>query len=98
MHEDEPHLPAPTLWPLGFALGIAVGLVGLIVDPVVIGSIGGAIAIVFGFLWVREATSDLRGHVPEVEPERRQPAAAAVAPSVGEQQTIPRSKFLEATT
>jgi Rieske Fe-S protein len=98
MHEDEPHLPAPTIWPLGFALGIAVGLVGLIVDPVVIGSIGAVIAIVFGFLWAREATSGMRGHVPEIEPERRQPAPVAAAPALGEKETVSRSKFLEATT
>ena len=33
IHDDEPHLPPPTLWPLGFAIGVAVLLVGLIVDP-----------------------------------------------------------------
>ena len=29
----EEHGPAPTLWPLGFAVGIAVALVGLIINP-----------------------------------------------------------------
>jgi Rieske Fe-S protein len=100
---DEPHIPLPTLWPLGFAVGIAVALVGLIVDPVVISSIGGAIAIVFGFLWAREATAELRGHEVAVEPETRElhgPAlAVATEPAVAEEpRKYPRSRFLEAAT
>ena len=50
---DEPHLPAPTLWPIGFAIGIVVALVGLIVNPKLISPIGAVIAIVFGVLWAR---------------------------------------------
>jgi Rieske Fe-S protein len=111
MHDDEPHLPPPTLWPLGFAIGIAVLLVGLIVDPKVIGSIGGAIAIVFGFLWTRDATAEMRGHQIVVEPERRDLAPAGTGqvgppatagpdamphPAPGER--FPRSKFLEFST
>jgi Rieske Fe-S protein len=111
IHDDEPHLPPPTLWPLGFAIGIAVILVGLIVDPMIIASIGGAIAIVFGFLWARDATAELRGHQIVVEPERREtveagagqigPPATAGGPAMpppapGER--FPRSKFLEFST
>jgi len=97
---DEVHLPPPTLWPLGFAIGIVVVLIGLIIDPTVISSIGGAIAIVFGVLWARDATAELRGHDVEIEPERRtlaEPEAEAAAePSQGE--TFPRSRFLEGAT
>jgi quinol---cytochrome c reductase iron-sulfur subunit, bacillus type len=89
-----PHLPAPTLWPAGFAVGIAVTLVGLIIDPLWISSIGGAIALVFGVLWARDATAGLRGGATEVEPERREPAAAG-PPAHG---TFARSKFLEGAT
>ena len=96
MNPEEMHEPSPTLWPIGFAIGVAVLLVGLIVDPVLLGSIGGAIAIVFGALWARDATSELRGRPVAIEPERRQPAAAhAVAPG---RERFPRSKFLEGTT
>jgi Rieske Fe-S protein len=108
---DDPHLPPPTLWPIGFAVGIAVVLVGLIVNPLWISSIGGAIALVFGFLWARDATTELRGHQLVVEPERRDlvqagageigpPATAGGAamppPEPGER--FARSRFLEATT
>jgi len=110
--DDQPHLPPPTLWPVGFAVGIAVVLIGLIVDPVVISSIGGAIVLVFGFLWARDATAELRGAPIVVEPERREmreaglgdarpiPAdvgeAAMPPPEPGER--FPRSRFLEGAT
>ena len=96
---DESNLPTPTLWPAGFAVGIAVALVGLIVDPLVISSIGAAIAIVFGFLWARDATAELRGHAVAVEPETRERAAAA-APVVPSATAVrfPRSRFLEGAT
>jgi Rieske Fe-S protein len=103
---DQSQLPSPTLWPVGFAVGIAVALVGLIVDPVIVSSIGGAIAIVFGFLWARGATSELRAQTVAVEPETRAlvdgapPAIAGEAgmprPAPGER--FPRSRFLEGTT
>jgi Rieske Fe-S protein len=107
-----PHLPPPTLWPIGFAVGIAVVLVGLIVNPTIISSIGGAITIVFGFLWIRDATAEYRGQPLHVEPETREIREAGVgdAPAVpahvGEAampppepgERFPRSKFLEAST
>jgi Rieske Fe-S protein len=108
MHEE--HGPAPTLWPLGFAVGIAVALVGLIVDPTVIASIGAAIAIVFGFLWARDATTEMRRHAPMVTAEVREatPAEVASAPAADEGEAampppqpgerFARSRFLEGAT
>ncbi len=102
------HGPPPTLWPLGFAIGIAVALVGLIVDPEWIASIGAGIAIVFGFLWARDATSEMRSHVPVVQAEVREmtpaetaalpPAAAAAAAPPASGEKFPRSRFLEGAT
>ena len=57
---SEPHLPSPTIWPFAFAGGIALILVGLIVNLWVT-VIGAVIAVVFGFLWIREATREVRG-------------------------------------
>ncbi len=96
---DEPQLPSPSLWPIGFAIGIAVILVGLIINPLWISTIGGAIALVFGILWARDATSELRGRPLAIPPEHREPAApsAAEAPSLSEQR-FPRNRFLEGTT
>jgi Rieske Fe-S protein len=101
LHE-EAHLPPPTLWPIGFAIGIVVLLVGLIIDPLLISSIGAAIAIVFGILWARDATAELRGEQVAVEPERRETAALADEPEgalVSAAETpVSRSVFLEGAT
>jgi Rieske Fe-S protein len=109
LHE-EAHLPPPTLWPIGFAIGIVVVLVGLVIDPTLISPIGGAIAVVFGFLWARDATAELRGHPLVVEPERRELREAGegmTAPPADQQGValvpvaetrITRSRLLEGAT
>jgi Rieske Fe-S protein len=109
-HGDRPHLPGPSLYPIGFAAGVACILVGLIVNPKIVAPIGAAIAIVFGFLWARDATMEYRGVAEPIEPERHEvppttqaapiPAdqgeAAMAEPEPGER--FPRSRFLEAST
>jgi Rieske Fe-S protein len=53
---DTHELPTPSLWPIGFAIGVACVLVGLVVSiPVLI--VGAVIALVFGLLWVRDLFS-----------------------------------------
>ena len=106
----EPHLPPPTLWPIGFAIGIVVVLVGLVINPELISSIGAVIAIVFGFLWARDATAELRGEALVVEPERRRTKEAGegmTAPPADQQgvalvavpeTAVTRSRFLEGAT
>jgi Rieske Fe-S protein len=91
---EKPHLPGPSLWPVGFAVGIACVLVGLVVSwPVA--AAGAVIALVFGFLWIRDVTSDVRGE-PQAEPE------PSPAPVVVEDEEYPstysRNKFLELST
>ena len=95
---ETPHLPPPSLWPLGFAVGIACILTGLVVSTIV-AVVGAAIAIVFGFLWIRDVTKPVRTPAAEVEPEARTAAAPAVA-RVDEDgsATYPRSTFLSAAT
>jgi quinol---cytochrome c reductase iron-sulfur subunit, bacillus type len=109
LHE-EAHLPPPTVWPIGFAIGIVVILVGLIINPLLISSIGAAIAIVFGILWARDATAELRGEPIVVEPERREMKEAGegmtappadqqgVALPPVEETAVTRSVFLEGAT
>ena len=102
-HNDEkPHLPPPSLWPIGFAVGIACVLVGLVVSwPAV--AVGAVITAVFAFLWIRDVTAGVRAPAPDVVPESR--AAAGVAPAAVETALVPaeapaypRSKFLEGAT
>jgi Rieske Fe-S protein len=92
-----------TLWPVGFAVGVACLLVGLVVSWVAVG-IGAAIAAIFGFLWVRDLSRGVPG--PEEAPALPEAATAAApavaataggpAPASGER--YPRSKFLEGAT
>jgi quinol---cytochrome c reductase iron-sulfur subunit, bacillus type len=109
LHE-ETHLPPPTVWPIGFAIGIVVLLVGLIINPLLISPIGAAIAIVFAILWARDATAELRGEPLVVEPERREMKEAGegmTAPPADQQgvalvevpeNAVTRSVFLEGAT
>jgi menaquinol-cytochrome c reductase iron-sulfur subunit len=99
---DQPHVPGPSLWPIGFAIGVACVLVGLIVStPAVI--VGAVIAVLSASLWIRDAT---RGYSapPPVEPETRAARAAerAAVPSRVEEEAaaeaFPRSVFLEGAT
>ena len=90
---SEPHLPSPTIWPFAFAGGIALILVGLIVNLWVT-VIGAAIAVVFGFLWIREVTREVRG-VPEEPGEELVTVEEA---EEAEAARYPRSKFLEGAT
>lgn len=105
--DDKPHLPPPTLWPVGFAIGIACLLVGVVVSWIV-AAIGAAIAIVFAFLWVRDLMSrhdTVLGHEPE-EPARPTETAPPIPANEGEAamplpepgERFPRSKFLEGAT
>jgi len=100
-HGDGPHLPGPSLYPIGFAIGVACILVGLIVNPTLVAPIGAVIAVVFGFLWARDASKEYRGEPAAIEPERREAQPAADAPPPAEPEPgerFPRSKFLEAST
>jgi Rieske Fe-S protein len=106
---EEAHLPAPSVGPVGFAVGVVVVLVGLIVNPLWISTIGAAIAVISGILWARGASAELRRSHVAPEPELREAGvgdAPAVPANVGEAampepepgERFPRSKFLEAST
>jgi quinol---cytochrome c reductase iron-sulfur subunit, bacillus type len=106
--DEHPHLPPPTLWPVGFAIGVAVLLLGLIVGWHIV-ILGAVLTVAFGFLWIRDLTAGVRTPVADVEPERRQPRPAAVKPAIDgewgapladdeEVERFPRSKFLEGST
>ena len=93
-HGQPPHLPSPSIWPFGFALGVALLLLALIISSWVLLAIGTGLAVVFGFLWIRGATREVRG-LPEAPPP--EPAledeAEEEAPA-----RYPRNVFLEGAT
>ncbi|MGZ8707933.1 MAG: QcrA and Rieske domain-containing protein [Gaiellaceae bacterium] len=107
-HGDRPHSPGRSLYPIGFAAGIACILVGLIINPMVIVPIGAVIAVACGFLWARDATKEFRGEpVAAIEPERGEASESTDAPAdQGEAampdpesgERFPRSRFLEGAT
>jgi quinol---cytochrome c reductase iron-sulfur subunit, bacillus type len=84
-----------TVWPLGLAVGIAVLLVGLVVDPTVIAPLGGAIAAAFGFLWLRSLTRPPRASVP---PEPKPAAAVQLDDRWPQTDRLSRDRFLKRAT
>jgi Rieske Fe-S protein len=81
---------ASGIWPVSVAIGIAVLLVGLIVNPLVIAPLGGAITFLGGFFWVR-ANSVPRREIAVAPP-------AAGRRSGEDVERFPRSHFLERAT
>jgi len=103
-HDEHPHIPGPSLWPVGFAVGVVVLLVGLIISWWIAG-IGALVALAFAFLWVRDLTSGTElAQAPDVAPES--PTGAEVPANVGgmampptePEERFPRSQFLELST
>jgi menaquinol-cytochrome c reductase iron-sulfur subunit len=104
--DNSSHGPSPSIWPVGFAVGIACTLAGLVVSPPA--AIAGAvIAVVFGALWARDAmTPSPAAHTGGPPPSTDAPAipadqgpAAMPEPDEAElENRYPRNKFLELTT
>jgi menaquinol-cytochrome c reductase iron-sulfur subunit len=109
---EPPHGPAPSLWPLGFAVGITVALVGLVIDSWSAVAVGAVLLLAFGFVWLRDVATGY-GAPPVVEeaaprgaetvtdaPALPATAAGEALPVMEEEEIerFPRSKFLEATT
>ena len=85
------HHVSSSLWPIGFALGLACLLVGLVLSVTVL-VVGTVIAVVFGWLWIREAFG-------KQAPEEDEPVAVVAAGSEPEHlETYDRNAFLSATT
>ena len=103
---DDTHVPPPSVGPVGFAVGVVVILIGLIVSPLWISTIGAVITVIFGVVWARSATAELRGSHVAVEPEQRVSGVGDAPANVGEAaipepepaERFPRSRFLEAST
>jgi len=94
---DHPHVPGPSLWPAGLAIGLVVLLVGFIFSWWLV-AIGAIVAIAFGALWVRDlAHAKGIDHAPEVEPERHEDEPEP-APRPAPAETHSRAAFLEIST
>lgn len=98
-HDDKSQPPTPSLWPIGFAIGIACILVGLVVSvPALI--IGALVAALFGYLWVRDLMR-ARGPLPQVTagaPAGQEQFGAVSEADVAHYGSYDRSTFLSAAT
>jgi Rieske Fe-S protein len=81
--------PGASIWPISFAIGTAVVLVGLIVSPLVIAPLGGAITLIAASAWVR---GNRRAPRTEIAPPAREPQDEE------HEERFARSRFLEAAT
>ena len=89
----ERHQPPPSLWPVGFAVGIVCLLVGLVVSwPAA--AIGAGLAAVFGFLWARDVVGGRKAELPSPADE------PSLEPPLPDQpgERYPRNTFLEGAT
>jgi Rieske Fe-S protein len=89
MDAQSPPPAGAGIWPVSFAIGIAVLLVGLIVSPLVIAPLGGAITLLAGAAWVR---GNRRTPRTEMAPAAREPRDET------SEQRFPRSRLLERAT
>jgi Rieske Fe-S protein len=109
---EPPQGPAPSLWPLGFAIGITVALVGLVIGSWSAVAVGAVLLLAFGFLWARDVATGMQ-EPPAVEdaapggPESATDAPALPAQAGGaalaemedeEIERFPRNVFLELST
>jgi Rieske Fe-S protein len=86
MSEAEKGSTAATIWPVSVAIGVAVVLVGLVINPLVFVSLGGGIVVVAAALWIRG--------------NRTAPRQEHAAPMPLEQsgERFPRNRLLERAT
>jgi Rieske Fe-S protein len=89
--DAQPTSSASGIWSVSVAIGIAVLLVGLIVNPLVIAPLGGAITLLGGFFWVRANRGTPQREIAVAPPPvARRPDA--------DEERFPRNRFLERAT
>ena len=76
-----PHGPAPSLWPLGFAIGLTVTLVGLVINSWGAAAVGAVVMVACGFVWMRDA---MTGDEPADEVVTAAPGTVAVVDDADE--------------
>ena len=103
---EHPHVPGPSLWPVGLAVGVVVLLVGLRRLAGRSSSSARLITLVFAFLWVRDLARGAKLHEDADEGRAREAAAARAGARPkrptprgrADAERYPRNEFLEVTT
>ena len=100
--DDKSHVPAPSLLPVAFAIGLVIVLVGLIISNWIAVGIGAVIAFAFGGVWIRDVSSKSADGEPEPPPppgkEVGATVLAATTAAIAEGERYPRDRFLEGAT
>jgi Rieske Fe-S protein len=102
--DDKSHVPAPSLLPVAFAIGVVVLLVGLIISNWIAVAIGAVIAVAFGGVWLRDISTagPGEGEAEQVPPPPSKPVGATVSAAtvatIEEGERFPRDRFLEGAT
>ena len=110
-NRDQNRPPVHSIWPIGFAVGVACVLVGIVLSWIVAG-VGALIAVVCAMLWIRDsARAGGYATAIDVAPETRPAPGAGAEPVPADQggpalpvmdeeeiERYPRSVFLETTT
>ena len=101
--DDKSHVPAPSLLPVVFAIGVVVLLVGLIINNWIVVGIGAVIAIAFGGVWLRDVSTSRAGEeAGDVPPPPSKPVGASISAAttatIAEGERYPRDRFLEGAT
>ena len=91
-----PHGPAPSLWPLGFAIGLTVTLVGLVIGSWSAVAVGAVLMVAFGFIWARDVMT--AGETPAVVGTPTAARAVEVEEEEEEEERYGRGTFLGLTT
>jgi menaquinol-cytochrome c reductase iron-sulfur subunit len=97
--DDKSHVPAPSLLPVAFAIGLVIILVGLVVSSWIAVGIGAVIAIAFGGVWIRDLSISREEEAEPPPPPTKgvgAPETVPREPGVGER--FPRDRFLEGAT
>jgi Rieske Fe-S protein len=78
----------PSLWPIGFAVGVGLTLVGLVISPLALLA-GGLLTLLFAILWINDVVRSRQAAPAET---------AAVAADDGHVETYDRNAFLTMST
>ena len=90
-----PHGPAPSLWPLGFAIGLTVTLVGLVINSWGAAAVGAVVMVACGFVWMRDT---MTGDESTDDAVAVAPGAVAVADVDEDPELYRRGTFLGLAT
>jgi Rieske Fe-S protein len=99
---DKSQVPAPSLLPIAFAIGLVIVLVGLIISSWIAVGVGAVIAIAFGGVWIRDLSTKSAAGEGEPPPPPEKPVGASISAAttatIAEGERYPRDRFLEGAT